>query len=186
MAVTSANLIMGPATLYKGTFGATEPADTAVNSTPQASAWTDMGGTMDGVTLNVEQTYTALECDQLIDRVGSRKTKREVTVETSLAEATLENLSIVLNGGTAASGSGYKSFDPNFASSATQPDYFAVLFDGWGENQRARRVIVRKVLSTDSVALAYTKDKQTVFKTKLTAHYVTSVISPVHFVEATS
>lgn len=186
MSVTTANLLLGPATLYQGSFDATEPADTAVNSTPQASAWTDMGGTMDGVTLNIDQTYTALEVDQIVDRAGSRLTKRDMSVETSLAEATLENLSVALNGGTAASGSGYKSLEPLFASSATQPNYTALLFDGWGASSFRRRVIVRKTLSTDSVAMAYTKDKQTVFKVKFSAHYVTSVIPPFHIVEATS
>jgi hypothetical protein len=186
MSVTTSNLILGPATLYQGAYGATEPLDTAVNSTPQASAWTDMGGTQDGVTLNIDQTYTALEVDQIVDRAGSRLTKREMTVETSLAESTLENLSVVLNGGTAATGAGYKTLEPLFASSATQPNYTALLFDGWGANSFRRRVIVRKVLSTDSVAMGYTKDKQTLFKTKFSAHYVTSSTPPFHIVEATS
>jgi hypothetical protein len=186
MSVTTSNLLLGPATLYQGTFGATEPAETAVNSTPQASAWTDMGGTMDGVKLTIDQTYTALEVDQIVDRAGSRLTKRDMAVETSLAEATLENLAVAMNSGTAASGAGYKSLEPNFASSATQPNYTALLFDGWGANSFRRRVIVRKTLSTDSVEMAYTKDKQTVFKVKFSAHYVSSVIAPFHITEATA
>lgn len=188
MSVTTTNLILGPATLYQGTFGAAEPADTnaAVNATPAASAWTDMGGTQDGVTLSVDQTYTALEVDQVVDRVGSRLTKRELTLETSLAEATLENFSVALNGGTAASGTGYKTFEPLFASSATQPNYTALLFDGWGPGGFRRRVILRKTLSTDAVAMAYMKDKQTLFKTKFSGHYVTSSISPFHVIDATS
>jgi hypothetical protein len=186
MSVNTTNLILGPATLYQGTYGATEPADAAVNATPQASAWTDMGGTQDGVTLTIDQTYTALEVDQIVDRAGSRLTKRDMMIETSLAEATLENLSVALNGGTAATGAGYKTLEPLFASSATQPNYTAMLFDGWGANSFRRRAIVRKVLSTDSVGMAYTKDKQTLFKTKFTAHYVTASIAPFHIVEATS
>ena len=58
MAVTTTNLIMGPANLYIATFGATEPADTDVNTTPPASSWTDLGGTQDGVKLSIDQTYT--------------------------------------------------------------------------------------------------------------------------------
>jgi hypothetical protein len=113
MSVTTTNLIQGPGTLYTGAFGATEPTDTAVNAIPAASAWTDMGGTQDGVKLSVDQTYSELEVDQITLRVGSRLTKADFTIETSLAEATLENLSTTLNGGTAASGAGFKSFDPN-------------------------------------------------------------------------
>jgi len=183
MAVTTTNLIQGPATLYKGAFGATEPADSAVNSAPAASAWTDMGGTQDGVKLSVDQTYGELEVDQITLRVGSRLTKQDFTIETSLAEATLENLSISLNGGTSASGSGWKSFDPNVSSSATQPNYFAVIMDGYAPNQFTRRVIGRRMLNTDSSELAYTKDKQTLIPVKFTGHYVSSVITPFHIVD---
>lgn len=186
MAVTTTNLIQGPGTLYSGAFGATEPVDTAVNTTPAASAWTDMGGTQDGVKLSVDQTYSELEVDQITLRVGSRLTKQEFTIQTSLAEATLENLSTTLNGGTSASGSGWKSFDPNVTSSATQPNYFAVIMDGYAPSQFRRRIIGRRMLNTDSVELAYTKDKQTLIPLKLSGHYVSSVITPFHLVDQTS
>lgn len=186
MAVTTTNLVQGPATLYSGALGATEPADTAVNTTPAASAWTDCGGTMDGVKLSIAQTYSELEVDQITLRVGSRLTKADYTVETTFAEATLANLSYVLNGGTSASGAGYASFDPNVTSSATQPNYSAMLFDGWAPSQFRRRVIVRKVLSTDSVEVAYTKDKQTAYSAKFSAHYVSGTVTPIHIVDATS
>lgn len=186
MSVTTTNLIQGPATLYQGLYGATEPADSAVNTTPASSAWTDLGGTQDGVKLSVDQTYSELEVDQITVRVGSRLTKVDFTIETSLAEATLENLSMSLNGGTAASGSGWKSYDPNVSSSATQPNYFAVIMDGYAPNQFRRRVIGRRMLNTDSTELAYTKDKQTLIPVKLSGHYVSSSIAPFHIVDQTS
>ena len=86
MAVTTTNLIMGPADLYIGSFGATEPLDTAVNVSPAASSWTDLGGTQDGVKLSVDQTYTPLEVDQIVDEPGARLTKRMFTIETNLAD----------------------------------------------------------------------------------------------------
>ncbi|MCI3246306.1 hypothetical protein [Streptomyces spinosisporus] len=186
MAVSTTNLIQGPATLYHGDFQATEPADTAVNTTPAASAWTDLGGTQDGVKLSVDQTYSELEVDQITLRVGSRLTKQDFTIETSLAEATLENLSLVLNGGTSASGTGWKSFEPNVTSSATQPNYFAVILDGYAPDQLRRRIIGRKMLNTDSVEVAYTKDKQTLIPAKLAGHYVSEVTAPFHIVDETS
>lgn len=186
MAVTTTNLIQGPASLYQGLFGAVEPADTAVNAVPPASSWTDLGGTQDGVKLSVDQTYSELEVDQITVRVGSRLTKVDFTIETSLAEATLENLSMSLNGGTAASGAGWKSYDPNVSSSATQPTYFAVIMDGYAPNQFRRRVIGRRMLNTDSTELAYTKDKQTLIPIKLSGHYVSVSIAPFHIVDQTS
>lgn len=176
MAVDPDNLIQGPATLYRGAFGAAEPVDSALNSTPAASAWSDVGGTTDGVKLVIENTYGELEVDQIVDRVGSRLTKRNTSVETNMAEVTLGNLAYALNGGTTASGSGYQTYEPNDASSATQPAYSAVLFDGWAPDLARRRVIVRKVLSVDSIELAYTKDKMSVLKVKLQAHFVSQSI----------
>ena len=187
MTVVATNLVQGPATMYTGAFGATEPLDTAVNAVPSASTWTDVGGTNDGVKLNIDQTYAELEVDQIVDRVGSRLTKRDFTVATTLAEPTLTNLALVLNGGTAASGSGYASFEPSFASSATQPTYKALLFDGWAPGGAfTRRAIVRKVLSVKATEQAYTKDKMTVFAVEFAGHYVSSSIAPVHWVDQTS
>ncbi|MEU6365770.1 hypothetical protein ABZ876_08435 [Streptomyces sp. NPDC046931] len=188
MAVTATNLVQGPATLYSGAFGATEPADAAVNTAPPASSWTDVGGTDGGVKLTIDQSYVELEVDQIVDRVGSRLTKRNFTVETSMAEPTLANLSLALNGGTSASAAGYASFEPSFASSATQPTYKALLFDGWapGTSGFIRRVIVRKALSTDAVDLDYTKDKKTMYGVKFSGHYVSASIAPIHIVDQTS
>jgi hypothetical protein len=187
VAVTATDLVQGPATLYTGAFGATEPADSAVNTTPAASTWTDVGGTQDGVKLSIDQTYVELEVDQIVDRVGSRLTKRDFMVETTLAEPTLANLSLALNGGTSGSGSGYATFEPSYASSATQPTYIALLFDGWAPGGAyTRRAIVRKALSTDATEMAYTKDKMTVFGVKFAGHYVSDAIAPIHIVDETA
>lgn len=186
MPVSTTNLIMGPATLYIGAFGAAEPADTDINTTPASSAWTDLGGTQDGVKLTVDQTYTELTVDQIVDAAGSRLTKRLFTIETSLAEPTLENLKYILNDGTAASGSGFKSFEPIYASSATQPTYRAVLLDGYAPGQLRRRFIIRKCLSDDKVESTYKKDAQTLFTVKWSGFFVTSSIAPFKLVDATS
>ena len=187
MAVTATNLVQGPATLYSGAFGALEPTDATVNTTPPASSWTDVGGTDGGVKLTIAQSYTELDVDQIVDRVGSRLTKRDFTVETSMAEPTLANLSLALNGGTSASAAGYASFEPSFASSATQPTYKALLFDGWAPGGTFnRRVIVRKALSTDAIDLDYTKEKKTMYSVKFSGHYVSASIAPIHVVDQTS
>lgn len=186
MTVTVTNLIMGPATLYIGEFGATEPTDTTINDTPAASAWTDLGGTQDGAKMTIDQTYTALELDQVVDEAGARLTKRVFTIETNLAEPTLENLKYLLNDGTAASGAGFKSFEPIYASSATQPTYRAVLLDGYSPQQFRRRFIIRRCLSNDKVESTYAKDKQTLFTVKWQGFYVSAGIAPFKTIDATS
>lgn len=182
MSVTATNLTLGPGTLYRGAFGAQEPADTAVNGTPAASAWTDVGGTTDGVTLTINMEYAELAVDQIVDVPGRRLTKRDLQLETNLAEPTLENLSLSMNGGTAASGSGFSSLEPTFDTSATQPDYSALILDGFMGSLR-RRIFVRKTLSTDNVEFAYTKDEQTVFTVTFSAHYVSPSIAPFKIVD---
>ena len=183
MAVTTTNLIQGPGTLYTGAFSAVEPADTAVNTVPAASAWTDVGGTQDGVKLKVGQTFSELEVDQIVDIPGRRLTKREFTIETNLAEPTIDNLAIALNDSTVATGSGFKSLEPINTTSATQPTYRALIMDGYSPTSKRRRVIVRKALSSDDIEFAYMKDKQTVYTVNFSGHYVSSSIAPFKIVD---
>lgn len=190
MSVTTANLVLGPATFYVGLFGSvTEPADTAVNLTPAASSgFTDAGGTSGGVNLEISPKFSDLEVDQIVDVLGSRLTSREMMITTSFAEVTLANLTTALNNLTsAATGAGYSALDLTSPSSASQPTYAALLIDGWAPSSPfRRRLLVRKVLSTAKTGLAYTKDKQTLIPVTFKAYYVSSGTSPIHIVDQTS
>lgn len=195
MAVTVTNLIAGPGTLYSGTaFTVTytqtpEPGDTAVNTTPPATAWTDVGGTSDGVNLEVGREYMELEVDQIVDVPERRLTKRELSLATNLAEATLENLALSSNetaAATVASASNYKTYNPTFSTSATQPTYVPLIFDGYGPSQFRRRVIARKMLSVEPVGIAYKKDAQSMWSVRWAAHYVSSTLPPFKIVDQTS
>lgn len=190
MGVTVTNLVQGPATLYTGAFGATEPAETAVGiaADPGGPAWTDMGGTDGGVDMEVAQTFSELEVDQVIDRVGSRATKRDMSVKTSLAEPTLENWAVAMNAGSVTSATGVKTLDPVSDTSITQPNYRALLLDAWAAGVKAngsprRRILVRKVLSTAGIGSSYTKEKKTLIPITWMAHYVTSSIKPFRIVD---
>jgi hypothetical protein len=186
MGVTVNNLIAGPADIYIGAFGAAEPADSAVATAPASAAWTDMGGTNDGVKWSVDQDFLEMEVDQVVDRVGSRLTKRMIKVETQLAEATLANIVNVLNGGTVTASAAFATYDPATATSATQPTYRALLFDGWapGASPFRRRVIVRRVLNIDGMKEhTYSKDKQLFVPVTFTAHYVSASTLPFKIVD---
>lgn len=183
MGVTAANLTLGPGTLHSATFGNAEPADTAVASPPGAG-WVDVGGTSDGVTITINQEYTELSVDQIVDVPGRRLTKRDVQLATNMAEPTLENLVICQNGGTITTGAGFKSLDPTAGTSATQPIYKAFLFDGFAPGGLQRRIILRKGLNTENVEFAYKKDAQTVFTVKFNAHYVSPSIQPYKVTDA--
>lgn len=179
MPVTGSNLIQGPATLYTAVFGATEPATV---STVPAVAWTDAGGTKDGVELGINDEYAVLDVDQIIYEVGRRRTKRVVTVKTNLAEATLANLAIAI--ANTAPVTNVMEGDDGLAAFA--PAYGAVLLDGIAPGGFKRRIVVRKTLPTDSVGVAYKKDGQTLIPVTFTAHWVSASIKPFRVEDATS
>lgn len=177
MSVVVSNLVQGPATLYIGAFEATEP--TSASATPASAAWTDLGGTMGGAEIAINQEYKALEVDQVVDIPGRRLVSRDIQVKTQLAEPTLNNLLYALNDGTTATGADTNTYEPDFASSATQPTYRALIIDGWAPGDAAlkRKVIVRRVLSIDNVTLAYKKDEQSVFTVTFAGHYVSDSVA---------
>jgi hypothetical protein len=178
MATTVANLVQGPANLWVAAFGATEPADAVA---APAVAWTDAGATKDGVNLSIEQEYAQLEVDQLADVPASRLIKRTITVETNLAENTLANLKTVLNGGTIAT----NTYTPGTgALSGQEPTYSALIIDGVAPSGKNRRIIIRKVLSTDKVEVSYSKGDQSVFSVTFTAHYVSGTVDPFKIIDA--
>lgn len=190
MTVTVTNLIQGPGTLYTGTYSATadaEPADAAINIAPATSAWTDLGGTSDGVNLEVAQEYAALAVDQLVDTPGRRQTKREATIATNLAEATLENLARAVNesSATITTGGNYKAFQPS-DTPVGEPNYVALILDGYAPSGFRRRVFGRRMLAIDPVQFAYKKDGQTVYTVKWASHYVSSSVRPYRVVDQTS
>lgn len=171
MGVTSTNLIQGPATLYVAAFGATEPL--TVDAAPGVD-WSDVGGTRDGLELTIAKTYATLSVDQIVDEVGRTVVSRVVSVTTVLAEATLENLARAINETAPAAG----VFTPDSGLEAFSPGYQAVLFDGIAPAGLRRRVIVRKVLATDSVGTAYKKDGMTLIPVTFTGHWVSPSIEP--------
>lgn len=190
MGVTATNLLMGAGTLYSASFGATEPADTAVNATPPASSWTDCGATDGGVKFSVDQKFSTLTCDQLVDDVGSRLTSRQVMFSTNLAEPTLANLKLAVNGGTSASGAGFSSLDAVNTTLASQVPYFAAIMDGFApapaNSNWTRRIVLRKVVNTAKVESEYTKDKQVFIPVEFKSHYVSPSITPFRWVDQTS
>ena len=179
MTVTSTNLIQGPATLYWAPFGTTEPATVA---TAPATPWVDLGGTKDGVELSVADDYSVLSVDQIVYEVGRRRTNRVLTIKTQLAEATLENLARAIN--NTAPSTNILTLDDGLTAFA--PSYGAALLDGIAPGGFRRRVILRKTLSTDSVASAYKKDGMTLIPVTFTGHWVSTSIAPLIVTDATA
>jgi hypothetical protein len=193
MSLVPYNICQGPATLYTGAFGTTEPADSAVASAPGAG-WTDVGIITDGtaVLMEMDLTYGEQGADQLVDAVGARLTKRTIQVTASLAEATLTNLQLALNQlATINVQTGYSTLDPASAASSTQPTYTALLIDGWAPTLSTgaaarRRIIVRKTLTASKLAMEFEKSKAAAFACTWTAYYVSGSIGIFHVTDATA
>ena len=183
--VTAGNLALGPADLYIGQFGATEPTDAAVTAAPP-SGFTGVGGTLNAVTFTLTPTYKELTVDQIVYDIERRLTNMQITVATQLAEVTMSNLSYSLNNtSNATTGTtAFNAMELPVVNSGVTPNYVSLLFDGWGPNGKRRRVIVRKCLSTAAVGTADSKDGQKVYPVTWTAHYVSSAINPFHVVDS--
>src|SRR5690606_26680444 len=110
--------------------------------------------TQEGAELGIADEYAVLSVDQVVYEIERRRTGRVLTIKTSLAEATLENLAHAIN--NTAPAAGVLTADDGLTAFA--PAYKAVLLDGIAPGGFRRRIILRKCLSTDSVAMAYKKD----------------------------
>lgn len=103
------NIIVGAAKMFIGVTGETAyggitalPALTGTTSLVAAAgalttstSWRNVGYTMEGVELSVEPDFGEVEVDQLLDSARLFKQSMRVTANTTLAEATLENLLVV-------------------------------------------------------------------------------------------
>lgn len=185
---------MGAAEVYTAPFGTTEPLYSAIAS-PPGGAWTDVGGTADGtsVLLEVEQSFTDIGVEQLMDPVGARLSKRVIQVTVAMEEATLVNMNLAMNQLlTISTGSGYAVADPITTLGSTQPNYMAIMIDGWApttgttETACRRRIIVRKALSSSKVDLEYEKTKPVMYQTTWTGYYVSTGVAPYEIIDQTS
>jgi hypothetical protein len=185
---SATNIIAGSAELYFAPFGATEPLDTAVASALSAP-YVNLGGTDDGVTLNVSHDWFKLRMDQVIDAAGARKTGRTITVATNLVEGTLENLALAMaqaassiaSGGTG--GTAWRSLEAGGDDSGAEPDYQSIILRGRAPAGKRRLFICRKVLQTEDVESAYKKDDQWLIPVTFECFWVTTSIRPFKVVD---
>lgn len=194
--ITASNLVLGPARLYVGAFGATEPADSSVTpngvtTPPSSSTWVDVGGTDGGINFEVDSTYQDLNVDQIIMAVGTRLTELKITVAAKLSEMTLGNINTALAMiGTTGGGSGYSTLDINVGTSATQPNYAALIIDGWAPylstGPALRRIIVRKVVAATKVGIMGDRKTQQAIDCTWNAFFVSNSVSPAHIVDQTA
>lgn len=180
MTVTTTNLIQGPAKLFVAAFGTTEPATPA---TTPAAGWVDVGGTQDGVALTVDQEYSILTVDQIVDNVGATRSKRSTKVKTNLAEATLANWAVALNELPGSVVTGVFTPTNGDVTAAFVSPYQAVLLRGLGPAGVPRDIILRRSLQTGSPESSYKKDGQTLIPVEFECFFVSTSIPPFKIAE---
>lgn len=91
---TPSNVEIGPGVLYVAPIGTTEPTS-ATAALP--SAFREVGYTEDGTTITYDLTNEAVNVAEEFDPIAYRTTARAGTVAFQMAEATRQNLALVLN-----------------------------------------------------------------------------------------
>jgi hypothetical protein len=193
MGVIAANVLMGPGSIYQAPYGTVFPADSAATVAAGAPAgFADTGGTHGGITMMVDQTIQDMDVDQVPDPIGGRLTARKVQLQVELAEVTLPNLGLVLNGlltiGVQAS---YTTADLQTTVAGFQPTYVSLIFDGFAPTlgtgfAARRRMSAYKTLSTAKIQEKHDKKTQRTFAATFTCYYVSGSQSPVHWVDQTA
>lgn len=96
--VGAASIYLGPA--YSAGSGETNPAPAVSGTTSYTTtldadaAWRGVGYTQDGLSVSTDPSYTDVEVDQLLDAAKIFKDSMGLSISTTFAEATLENLLI--------------------------------------------------------------------------------------------
>lgn len=183
--INPSNVVEGPANVWVGSFGVTEPAQTnAALITDPSTGWSFVGATQGGVTWEVDHTITDAVADQVIDPLTGRVTGRKIMVTFNALEQTLATLQIALNAlGTITVNTGITIYDPGQPTAASPLSFNAFLIDGWapllGSGAAARRrAIFRKITNQPKVANAADPTKQNVWALSAQCYYVSGSISP--------
>lgn len=153
-----------PTTLTAGTVAVDAVADLRAANT----VWTEVGFTQEGVEVSYEPDFGEVEVDQLLDSARLFKQSMRVTVNTTLAEATLENLLIVWGQkNSSLSGTVAKALDIEGGALGDEPIERALAFVGPAPritSSPAQRIYhVNRAIQTESSSHALRRSENTSF-----------------------
>jgi len=188
---TKKNIIVGAASVFIGPSGASPadaPAVGAVGSSYRATLvagatgatntgvaslitnWRDVGYTQDGLEVSTDPSYTDVEVDQLLDAAKIFKDSMGLSVSTSFAEATLENLLVAWGQGssTLSTGATSKVLDIDGGALGDSPLERGLIAVGNGPEKAAtnqyteRTYHLYRVLSVESTAFTAARAEATI------------------------
>lgn len=182
MAYQVRNIIIGAAALYVSKSDSTAwtsapalpaaTAGTAYATTMEAAVadWRHAGFTTEGMEISYEPDYGDVEVDQLLDSAKLFKQSMRVSLNTTMVEATLENLLMVWAQGSATLSSTASTSDLGIAAGALgdEPVERSLVAVGpaprlAGGGKRERVYHARRVLSVESSAFALRRSEATMF-----------------------
>lgn len=107
--MADADILIGPGRLYRAPVAEANPDETTVAfDAAWGGNWTDMGDLLEGdaVTLSINEDFTDVYTEQSTSAKNSVRTRREVMLSMTLAEHSVANMAIVLDGTAAATAAG--------------------------------------------------------------------------------
>lgn len=148
--IDAGKVIVGPAEVKIGAYGASEGACTSI------------GATDGGVSLTVEQEYLDIEVDQAMGEIENKLTKRRVRFSTNMAQVTLANLALAMGlPTTAVSGS-------VLSVGVQLPENKTVWLIGPGPDGTVHKYHIFKARVMGNPEMAYRKDEKTVIPLEIT------------------
>jgi hypothetical protein len=143
------------------------------NNLVSSSKWESVGYTSEGAELSFEPDYGEVQVDQLLDVAKIFKQGQRVMLNTTLTEATLENLLVVVGGAAGdltASGADLDVFNINAGSLGVSPIERSLCLVGPGPEEKAtagkkveRIYVAYRALSMDTVTVGVRRNEATVF-----------------------
>lgn len=122
---TTAEVYIGPGTLYTAAVGTAYPTNP---DTAPSGSWTEIGYSEEGWLVAFDRTIERVFAAEEINALVTLKTGQETHVRGTVMQASLENLVLSFGGGTITPNSpaaGYRTYAPPATTSQTE---FAVLF----------------------------------------------------------
>ncbi|MDI6872149.1 MAG: Ig-like domain-containing protein [Bacillota bacterium] len=141
--ITPTQILVGAATLKVGPYGCAE------------AVMRDVGATEGGLEATFATEFLQIEVDQATAPVKRSKLSEKLTLKTSLAEATLQNLAMAMGYPDSAISGGVFSFGGD-----TSIPEFQVIFYGEGPDGTERKVTLYKCTVTGNTSMAYKKGEK--------------------------
>lgn len=92
------NIVISAGELFVAPIGATLPSPNLGFKGVWPDGWRSMGFTADSITINVEREFLDKMVEQVMGKIGSEVIGETLTVTTTLAELTMQNLQLVWGG----------------------------------------------------------------------------------------